>query len=130
MVFVGRGGAIDGVSNPDLRVAPQSLVQINLINGDGATHDIALPDFDAVSEQVRRAGASTTLAFRVGAHGSHVFFCTLPDHRAAGMEGRLIVGEPQAEAAAVSANDIVRSPTDLPGPIGDVSFEASNEMAP
>ena len=117
MVFIGQGGAIDEVVNPDLAVTPDAVVQINLINSDGATHDIALPDFDVTSEQIRRIGASTTIAFRVGKDGSSDYFCTLPGHRAAGMEGQLVVGKPERAAAMDDVADIVRRPTDLPPPI-------------
>ena len=117
MVFVGKGGTIDKQINPDLVVTPKSVVQINLVNGDGATHDIALPDFQVSSEQVRRVGASTTIAFRVGEDGTHDYFCTLPGHRAAGMEGQLVVGQPELASVTLDVADIVRRPTDLPPPI-------------
>ena len=117
MVFIGKGGTIDDAINPDLVVTPGSVVQINLVNGDGATHDIALPEFDVTSEQIRRIGASTTIAFRVGQDGRYDYFCTLPGHRAAGMEGQLVVGEPELASVTLDVADIVRKPSDLPPPI-------------
>jgi len=40
MVFVGVGGDIDGLVNPDLVVEPGAVVKVNLVNGDGPEHDI------------------------------------------------------------------------------------------
>ena len=52
LVFVGEAGAIKGQVNPDLRVPEGKVVQINLVNGDGALHDIAIPEFQAQSDQI------------------------------------------------------------------------------
>ena len=51
LVYIGRGGEIDGIVNPTLRVREDAVVQITLINGEGAEHDIAFPDFKAVTEK-------------------------------------------------------------------------------
>ncbi len=40
MVFIGVGGTIDGKVNPILSAAERQIVQITLINGEGAEHDI------------------------------------------------------------------------------------------
>src|SRR6185437_3947404 len=45
MVFIGRGGKIDGKVNPTLEVNENDTVQITLINGEGQRHDIVVPDF-------------------------------------------------------------------------------------
>jgi nitrite reductase (NO-forming) len=52
LVFVGDAGAIKGKVNPDLQVPEGAVVQINLVNDDGAVHDIAVPDFNAKSDQI------------------------------------------------------------------------------
>jgi nitrite reductase (NO-forming) len=44
MVFIGIGGMIDGQVNPVLSAAEGQVVQITLINGEGAEHDIVFPD--------------------------------------------------------------------------------------
>jgi len=44
MVFLGARGAIDGKVNPVLSAAQGQIVEITLINGEGAEHDIVLPD--------------------------------------------------------------------------------------
>ncbi|NQV68695.1 MAG: hypothetical protein HQ498_01585 [Pseudohongiella sp.] len=76
MYFVGVGGQIDGVLNPDLHVPDNAIVQITLINGDGALHDIYVSDFNVGSDQIAGIGASSVLAFRANASGNFEYFCT------------------------------------------------------
>jgi len=118
LAFVGVGGTIDGVVNPTLEVALGQVVQVTLINGDGALHDIAFPEFNAQSDQVTRQGASTTAVFRADQEGEFFYFCTIPGHRQAGMEGLLVVGRDAAQPEAEGEN-IVRDPADVPPPVGD-----------
>lgn len=120
LVFTGASGAINGVVNPPLRVKVGDVVQVTLINGDGVLHDIAFPDFKVVSDQVVSKEASTTIVFQANQQGEFAYFCTIPGHRQAGMEGKLIVGEPIEEQPAAAAS-VVRDPTDMPSPVGDRS---------
>src|SRR5262249_49195878 len=52
MVYIGVGGAIDGKVNPVLTAAEGQVVQLTLINGEGAEHDVVFPDQDARSQRV------------------------------------------------------------------------------
>ena len=141
MVFMGKGGEIDGKANPNLNANLGDHLKITLTSGEGAEHDIFLEAFNAKSEHVSGQGKSVTLEFAADKAGSFTYFCTIAGHRQAGMEGKLIVtGGPQdvnaASAPAVlpaasdmtstmnlpapangSAVDITRDPTDLPGPL-------------
>jgi nitrite reductase (NO-forming) len=117
MVYIGVGGAIDGKVNPVLTAAEGQVVQLTLINGEGAEHDIVFPDQDAKSPRVTGKGASTTIAFRATKSGDFVYFCSVPGHRQAGMEGQFTVTPRLAPQTVVEA-DISREPTDLPPPIG------------
>jgi nitrite reductase (NO-forming) len=117
LAFVGVGGTIDGVVNPTLHVALGQVVQVTMINGDGALHDVAFPEFNAITEQVMRQGASTTTVFRANQEGEFFYFCTVPGHRQAGMEGLLMVGGDPAGPEDEGEN-LVRDPADLPPPIG------------
>ncbi len=117
MTFRGVGNGIDGVDNPTLKVAPGAVVQITLIDGDGAEHDISVPEFQALSNHVVGMNASTVIVFRADQTGRFDYFCTLPGHRQAGMEGKLVVGE-AAAVRAVEASDISRDPADVPPPVG------------
>lgn len=117
MIFTGVGGDIDGVVNPTLRVEPGQVVQVNLINGDGALHDVVAPDFRAKSDQIAGKGSSSVMVFRADKAGEYVYYCSVPGHRAAGMEGMIQVGEKKAEQDVLPS--VVRNPADLPRPVGD-----------
>ncbi len=117
MVYLGVGGAIDGKVNPVLTAAEAQVVQLTLINGEGAEHDIVFPDQDAKSPRVTGKGASTTIAFRAGKSGDFTYFCSVPGHQLAGMQGQFIVTPKPAPQVTVEA-DISREPSDLPAPIG------------
>lgn len=94
LLYIGIGGEIDGIINPDLVVQPDAMVRLFLINGDGMVHDLFLPDFDLKTDYVRRIGDQTEILFETDnmQPGSYVYYCTLPGHRKAGQEGNLIVG--------------------------------------
>src|SRR3546814_17802694 len=64
LVFVGDAGAISGKINPDLQVPENSVVQINIINGDGAIHDIAVHEFGAKSDTNTGKGDAQSIVFR------------------------------------------------------------------
>jgi nitrite reductase (NO-forming) len=117
LAFIGVGGDIDGKVNPVLSAAEGQVVQFTLINGEGAEHDIVFPDQDGKSPRVTGKGASTTLAFRATKAGDFIYYCSLPGHQAAGMQGQFIV-TPKPPAPAVVEADISRDPADLPAPIG------------
>ncbi len=119
MVFIGVGGAIDGQVNPVLSAAEGQGVQITLINGEGAEHDIVFADQEATarSAHITGKGASTNIAFRAGKAGDYIYFCSLPGHQLAGMQGQFLV-TPQPPAQTLVEADISKIATDLPPPIG------------
>jgi nitrite reductase (NO-forming) len=117
MVFIGRGGSIDGQVNPTLHVPEGSVVQITLINGEGAEHDITLPELHVASQRVIGRGASSTLVFRAADIGRFVYFCSVPGHRAAGMEGHVEVTPQTNRPAGAPVVSISRDPSDLPPPL-------------
>ncbi|HEX7043842.1 MAG TPA: copper-containing nitrite reductase [Burkholderiales bacterium] len=117
LAFVGVGGEIDGVVNPPLHVEKNAVVQIVLVNGDGAMHDIALPDFNARSNMLQGKDASTAIVFRATKAGEFVYICTVPGHRAAGMEGRLVVNGVRAPVAKALPR-VALDPASVPPPLG------------
>ena len=119
MVFIGVGGTIDGQVNPVLSAAEGQGVQVTLINGEGAEHDIVFADQEATahSAHITGKGASTNIAFRAGKAGDFIYFCSLPGHQLAGMQGQFLV-TPQPPPQTLVEADISKLPTDLPPPIG------------
>jgi nitrite reductase (NO-forming) len=96
IVYLGVGGEIDGLVNPDLVVPAGTQVIVSLINGDGMTHNISFPDFDALSALVSSKGSSVDVSFDVPVDklGTYSYYCSQPGHRQAGQEGRLVVTQP------------------------------------
>lgn len=148
MVYVGVGGDIDGQVDPVLKADVGDVVSIKLVDDDGAEHNISIPDFAVDSAHVSGAGHSVTITFSADKPGAFPYFCRVPGNDEAGMHGTLQVGgvsavaptsapnqqdsmamampaadtQPVANAAAqapTTGADIVRDPTDLPGPIGN-----------
>jgi nitrite reductase (NO-forming) len=144
MIFVGKGGDIDGQTNPDLKANAGDTVKVTLISGEGAAHNIVFEGFNARSEDVVGKGNSVGMEFTPDQEGTFAYICDIPGHRQAGMEGKFIVGSGVAAASAdetsytsnagsvktenvsisagpadAAAVDIVRDPTDIPAPIGN-----------
>ncbi|MDA0652718.1 MAG: copper-containing nitrite reductase [Proteobacteria bacterium] len=117
MVYIGFGGTIDGVVNPELFASEGDIVQLTLINGEGAEHDIVLLDQGVQSQHVVNKGSSTTIAFRAKAGADSAYFCSIPGHRQAGMEGKFTVA-PKTAAPADTVPGIGLSASALPPPIG------------
>lgn len=142
MVFMGASGGIDGVTNPTLSANVGDTIKVTLSTGDGMEHNVVFPDFNAASEHVVGRGSSTTLEFTPNKSGSFVYYCDLPGHRQAGMEGKFEVNgtttsngmaaapmsnhaaAPQGPVVvndpATTGADIVRDPTEMPAPVGNV----------
>jgi nitrite reductase (NO-forming) len=118
MVYLGVGGTIDGQVNPVLSAVEGQMVQIILLNGEGAEHDIVFPDQDARSQKIVGRGASTTMAFRAGRSGDFLYYCDVPGHRLAGMEGKFIVTPVPPAQTLVEAN-ISQIATEVPPPVGN-----------
>ncbi|MCU0488740.1 MAG: plastocyanin/azurin family copper-binding protein, partial [Anaerolineales bacterium] len=108
--------SMDGQANPDIQVQPGQVIEITLENGDNIQHNLSLPDFSLQSGDVFKQGDQVVVKFKVDQEGIFPYFCAIPGHRAAGMEGRLIVGNPP-ELVGVEAPDVSRAPDDLPGPL-------------
>ena len=117
LVFVGVGGAIDGVVNPTLTANPGDVVKITLINGDGMLHDVTIDEFNVATDQFAELDEQDSITFAVDQIGEYIYYCSVPGHRQAGMWGKLIVGNPAAQGA--TGANIVHNPADLPAPVGE-----------
>jgi nitrite reductase (NO-forming) len=140
MVYIGKGGDIDGKLNPDLKANLGDKVKLTLISGEGAEHNFVLDELGVNSQHVSGKGTSIEVEFNVNQEGTFAYYCSLPGHRQAGMEGKFIAGSGSAAGSSTSytgggspaptvveaagpadpnAVDIVRDPTDIPAPIGN-----------
>ena len=99
--YRGVGGEIDGVRNPTLWARTGETVRITLLNGELMVHDVALEKLAVKSPQILDKGATTTVTFK--AEQSDTYFCSVPGHRLAGMEGRIEVSdEPRTKSEGVA----------------------------
>jgi nitrite reductase (NO-forming) len=141
MVFIGKGVDIEGQTNPDLTADIGDTVKVTLISGEGAAHNIVFDGFNAKSDDVIGVGNSVELEFTPDKEGTFAYFCDIPGHRQAGMEGKFVVGSGSASASNANTSytapgktepvpvtageadpdavDIVREPTDIPASIGN-----------
>ena len=117
MVFIGVGGAIEGQVNPILSAAEGQVLQITLLNGEGAEHDIVFPEQNAKSPRVTGKGTSTTLVFRAMRAGDYTYICSVPGHELAGMKGQFMVTPKPPPQVLVEA-DISQKATSVPPPVG------------
>ena len=102
--YRGIGGEIDGIRNPTLWAKTGETVRITIVNGELMVHDIALEKGEVKSTQILDKGATANITFK--ATTSDTYFCSLPGHRVAGMEGRLEVSDsrPSSEGTTPEAN--------------------------
>jgi putative membrane-bound dehydrogenase-like protein len=100
--YRGVGGDIDGIRNPPLWARSGENVRITIVNGELMVHDLTLEKHDVRTAQILDKGATSSVTFK--AKESDVYFCSVPGHRAAGMEGRF----------EVSDQPIVQSPGVVP----------------
>ncbi len=115
LVFVGKGGDIDGEVNPTLQVEPGQIVEITLVNGIAVEHDLKINQFGVSTGSLTQLGQEATIKFVADTEGTFSYVCSIPGHQAAGMEGLLIVGVPVELADAAS---VIKNPSDLPAPVG------------
>jgi putative membrane-bound dehydrogenase-like protein len=109
--YKGIGGDIEGVRNPPLWARTGETVRINIVNGELMVHDITLEKHNVRSAQILDKGATSSVTFK--AKESETYFCSLPGHRAAGMEGRLEVAEEQPVQAVGLKPDVEGRPLNL-----------------
>ncbi len=144
MAFVGVGGEIDGIVNPELVVNQGDTVRITIINGDPMLHDLRIDEFDVYSGDLVSDAQTVTMEFIADQAGDFDYYCSIPGHREIGMEGllRVIASETESETesdyvaeahqetstteviptvapAVADAVSVVRHPEDVPPSVGD-----------
>jgi len=99
--YRGVGGQIEGIRNPTLWARTGETVRITIVNGELMVHDVTLEKLNVRSAQILDKGATSSVTFK--AKDSDTYYCSLPGHRAAGMEGRLEVSDqPPVQSAGVT----------------------------
>lgn len=92
--YVGIGGDIDGVSNPDLNVKVGDVVKVTIIS-DGMPHDFAIDALEVKSESADTLDEAVSVIFTVTEAGEYIYYCTTPGHAlpdvGVGMFGNFIV---------------------------------------
>jgi len=138
----------EGKPNPRLEARVGDTIEITIGSGEGAQHDIAIPELGIKSELFDASSGPVKVRFELTRPGTFTYVCTVPGHRQIGMEGQLVVTGTAAQmaaaaiadaaplkvradassplaaapanlpAASAKAVDIVRSAADVPAPLG------------
>jgi nitrite reductase (NO-forming) len=87
MVFVDA----QGKANPSLAANVGDMVEIVIGSGEGAEHDIVIPDLKVHSKHFSGQTGPTTVKFKVTKAGKFTYYCSIAGHRQVGMEGVLDV---------------------------------------
>lgn len=114
LVFIGVGGEIDGAINPTLVAEPGDIVEITLVNAEAVQHNLQIDEFGVDTGFLTSQGEEQTIKFLVESEGSFTYYCVVPGHQAAGMQGMLQVGSGDGASAAT----VVKHPADIPAPVG------------
>ncbi len=80
---------MNGVNNPDIKVKQGDKVRIEFTSTSGF-HDWKVDEFYAATKQVVD-GDSTSVEFIADKKGTFEYYCSVGQHRANGMKGKLIV---------------------------------------
>lgn len=81
--------ATDLAFEPTELSLPAETVDLTLVNEGAAEHDVTVDELDL--EVYAAPGETTTESVDLEA-GTYTFYCSIPGHREAGMEGTLTVG--------------------------------------
>lgn len=94
MAFVGVGGEIDGVVNPELTANVGDTIRLTVINGDAALHDLKIDEFGVYTGEMMEDEQTVTMEFVANQPGNFDYYCSIPGHVQLGMTGLLrVTGE-------------------------------------
>lgn len=91
--FIGKSGEIEGLVNPDIVIRVHETVKITVMNGENVPHDFVSEKLHIHSEHISKKGETTIIVFTPHDTGEFTYYCSVPGHREAGMEGKIIVTE-------------------------------------
>jgi nitrite reductase (NO-forming) len=92
-----------GVVNPVLRGKVGDTIEITISSGEGAEHDIVIPELKVRSQHFDGKSGPVKLRFKLTQSGKFTYYCSIPGHRQIGMEGLLEVSGPADASAAKPA---------------------------
>lgn len=99
MVYLDDKGQV----NPPLRGNVGDVIEIDITSGEGAQHDLVIPELKVASPKFDGKSPVTKLRFKLTKPGQFTYFCSIPGHRQAGMEGVLEVQGSEPRALDASA---------------------------
>jgi nitrite reductase (NO-forming) len=130
-----------GIVNPVLKANVGDTVEITVASGEGAEHDIVIPELKVASKKFDGKSGPLKFSFQVTQSGRFAYYCSIPGHRQIGMEGVIeVTGPVDASAgarpaakptAAMGAAPAVAAPAGLaPAATGAVSIAMDPNAVP
>jgi plastocyanin len=92
----------------ELTVPANTNVTINIKNSGAATHNFNIDDLNVHSGDVP-GGGTASVSFNSGAAGKHEYYCNIPGHKEAGMDGTLTVTANAESAPSGAASPVAPS---------------------
>jgi len=84
-----------------LQVAAPGEIDVQFLNNGLIDHDVTVEG--ARFTLPGRPGKSAEKTLKIDKPGTYTFYCSIPGHREAGMQGKLVVGDGKGAAAASAA---------------------------
>lgn len=111
--YVGVGGKIEGIVNPDLIAQKGDMVMITLIGVENMPHDIKFEGHLVKSALLRKKGDTVDLHFT--AEMDDIYLCSLPGHASAGMQGNFLISSSQEDPDEhiPDVDDVVKKADDI-----------------
>jgi nitrite reductase (NO-forming) len=121
MVYIDAQGAV----NPVLHANVGDTVELTLASGEGAEHDLVIPDLDVKSKNFSAGTGPTVLTFQVTQSGKFTYYCSIPGHRQIGMEGVLEVTGPADAMASAKPAAAAAPAAAAPAPVSTTAVSIS-----
>ena len=119
----------EGKANPTLNANVGDTVDITIGSGEGAEHDIVIPDFKVQSKKFSAQSGPTTVKFKVTKAGKFTYYCSIAGHRQIGMEGVIevagaVASVPDAAVKTVATKAPVTKEVVKPGALAPAAADA------
>ena len=92
LVYLGKGGDINGLVNPTLYANPGETLTVVLVNSGEGEHDVTFPDLKVKTRRVKESGESVSVTFTVpNKIVNFEYYDSVANHADIGMAGELEV---------------------------------------